>query len=282
MTDLQHRIDPTIDPERANSAIASLLADDAPTAPTIAPQPDGFVRLAGGLVRGLDASEVSYEAEVRELTGIDEEYIDRVRAGRPDKFIEAIIERGTVSIGDHPSSKQLIGELLLGDAELLYMEIRRATYGDAIEYENIQCPHCGETMDLTIEIDDIPIARLEKSEDRFFDVPLRRGRVAHCRLPRFSDLISELANESLNDAERRTILLSRVVLSVTDASGNTAPIAGSVDGARVLPTADRTAIIEALGKRKVGPKYNEVKFTHETCGEEVPFPLAMGDLFPNL
>lgn len=281
MTDTQH-IDPTADPELANAAVASLLAGDKPTEPTIAPQPDGFVRLAGGLVLGVDAGEVSYDAEVRELNGIDEEYIDRVRKGRPEKFIEAIIERGTVSIGDHEASKQVIGQLLLGDAELLYNEVRRATYGDEIEFENVICPHCGESMDLSIEIDDIPVTRLEKSEDRYFDVALRKGKVAHCRLPLFSDLVSELSNEELNDAERRTLLLSRVVLSVTDGAGNVSPIAGSPDAARALPSADRTAIIEALGNRKVGPKYNEVKFTHETCGEEVPFPLAMGDLFPHL
>jgi len=281
VTETQH-FDALADPTATNAAVAALLAEDKPPAPTMAPQPDGFVRLAGGLVRGLDASQVEYDAEVRELTGLDEEYIDRVRSGRPDKFIEAIIERGTVALGDSPTSKALIGDLLLGDAELLFLEIRRATYGDEIEYERVTCPQCGEVLDVVIDLDDIPVARLENSADRFFDVELRKGKVAHCRLPRFGDLVADLSNDSLNEAERKTILLSRVTLSVTDANGNTAPVGGSLEAARALGTADREKIITALGERKVGPKYNEVKFTHETCGEEVPFPLAMGDLFPTL
>jgi len=146
----------------------------------------------------------------------------------------------------------------------------------------VTCPQCGEVLDVVIDLDDIPVARLENSADRFFDVELRKGKVAHCRLPRFGDLVADLSNDSLNEAERKTILLSRVTLSVTDANGNTAPVGGSLEAARALGTADREKIITALGERKVGPKYNEVKFTHETCGEEVPFPLAMGDLFPTL
>lgn len=277
MTELTSGVNALENPTAANAALSAAFADDKPVAPVLAPQPHGFVRLAGGLVRGLDASTVEYDAEVRELNGADEEYIDRVKQGAPHRFIEAVIERGTVSIGGRTADKTAIGQLLLGDAELLYTEIRRATFGEEIEFEGVQCPGCRERLDVAIEINDIPVARLEKSEDRFFEVVLRKGDKANCRLPSFADLSSDLANEELTDAERRTLLLSRTVLSLTKASGETVPV-----DAVSLGTADRVKIIEALGNRKVGPKYNEVKFTHEACGQEVPFPLAMGDLFPNL
>lgn len=276
-------VDPTSNPEASNAAIASLLSGStAEVAPTIAPQPHGFVRLPGGLVRGPDPTQVSYEAEVRELTGEDEEYIDRIRQGRPDRFVEAVLERGVVKVGDLPSSKQIISELLLGDAEFLMVEIRRATYGETVEYSDVTCPHCLGSMDLIIEIDDIPVTPLESTEARYFEVPLRKGGKAHVRMPRFSDLSSEFQNDKLTEAERKTLLLSRVVMSIESPSGERTAIEGSPDAARHLSSADRNAIVNALGKRRVGPAYNEVKFTHDACGEEVPFPITMGDLFPDL
>lgn len=276
-------VDPSLNPEASNAAISAVLNGGSPQqAPTIAPQPHGYVRLPGGLVQGMTASDVAYDAQVRELTGADEEYVDRVRSGRPERFVEAVLERGVVSIGDKPVNRQVINDLLLGDAEFLMVEIRRATYGETVEYEGVVCPHCRESMDLLIEIDDIPVSPLKNTDDRFFEVPLRKGGKAFVRMPRFGDLSADFQNESLTDAERKTLLLSRVVLSLQLPNGDRTPIEGSPDAARSMSAADRSAIMNALGKRRVGPAYNEVKFTHDACGEEVPFPITMGDLFPDL
>lgn len=280
MTEMQS-INALENPTLTNALSAAVLSDDSVEAPTIAPQPSGFVRLAGGLVRGLDASEVEYTAEVRELNGEDEEYIDRVRTGNPEKFFESVVERGTTKFGEAKSDTSTVGKLLLGDAELLFMEIARATYGDEITYHEWYCAGCDTVLDVTIEIDDIPIERLKNSEDRFFDVPLRNGRIAHCRLPIVSDTRGDLNKDGMTEAERKTILLSHTVLAISDKSGSPSPVAGSMDAARTIGSADRLTIITEIGNRKVGPKYNEVTFKHEECGEESPFPIQMGDLFPN-
>ena len=274
--------DPTLNPDASNAAVQALFNDsDTGPAPTIAPQPDGFVRLPGGLVRGLDVNEVAYDAEVRELTGADEEYIDRVRRGRGmDRFVEAVLERGVVEIGGQPVTKAVINELLLGDAQFLLNEVRRATYGEEIEFTGFRCPGCNEELEVTIDVADIPVHPLKDTSERFFEVPLRKGAKAHVRIPRFSDLVD---NTDTTPAEARTLLLSRVVLSIEDKDGNFTPVAGSSDAARALGLADRNSIINSLGKRTIGPAYNEVKFTHEgSCGEEVPFPVSVGDLFPDM
>lgn len=277
-------IDPLQNPEIANAQIAAALADNtSTTAPKIAPQPLGFVRLAGGLVLGNDPNEVVYDAEVRELTGEDEEYIDRVRQGRPEAFTQAVLERGVVKIGDQPSTASLIGNLLTGDAQTLLVEVSRATYGDTLDFEGVICPWCQGAVDVTVNLtEDIPVHRLQHSADRFFEVPLRKGAKASVRLPRVVDIMA-VTDEDLNDAERKTVFLSKVVRTITDAKGNVTPVAGGIDEVRYLGIADRKAITDAVHeKNKVGHAYNEVKFTHDSCGKEVPLPLATGNLFPGL
>lgn len=274
MTDV---ISTDTNPELAAQAVQAMIAPDTPQAPTIPTPEPGFFPLPGGLVRTL-GSAAQKDAEVRELTGEDEEYVDRVKRGNPGKAYEALIERGLVSVGGEPLSKGDLREMLLADAEKCLIEIRRSTYGEDLEFEGLTCPHCNEVFDLNLSLDDIPIIPLDRSEDRFFDVNLRKGAVAHVRLPRLADIVE---TEGLTPSEYNTLLLANLVLSI-DKGGERKPVAGNPDAARSLGLADREAILLELNKRKVGPNWAATKFVHGTCGEEVPFPLAVGDLFPSL
>lgn len=264
-------------PELAAQAVQSLIAPDAPVAPTIPTPEPGFFSLPGGLVRTLGAA-AEKDAEVRELNGEDEEYVDRVKRGNPSKAYEALIERGLVQVGGEPLSKSDLREMLLADAEKCLIEIRRSTYGEDLEFEGLTCPHCNEMFDLSLSLDDIPVTTLERSEDRFFDVKLRKGGVAHVRLPRLADIVE---TKDITGSEYNTLLLANLVLSI-DENGERKPVAGNPDAARALGLADREAILRELNKRKVGPDWAATKFVHSTCGEEVPFPLEVGDLFPSL
>ncbi|WP_020142230.1 hypothetical protein [Terracoccus sp. 273MFTsu3.1] len=264
----------------ANAAVEKFLhSGDAPAAPVLESPEPGFFRLPGGFTRGGAGADVVYEAEVRELTGADEEYLDRVKRGKPEKFMDALIERGLVSIGDAPASKDNIGLLLTGDGEKVLLEIRRATYGDTLEWDELTCPHCGERFALTLSIDDIPMTTLAKSEDRNFDVTLRRGGVAHCHLPRMADLPTLPADAT--DAEASTAMLANVIDTIEE-RGNVTFVAGAADAVRSLGLADRKAILTELSKRRIGPDLQAVSFTHDVCQKEVPFPLTAGDLFPGL
>lgn len=264
----------------ANAAVETYLhGSDLPTAPVLQSPEPGFFRLPGGFTRGGAGADVVYDAEVRELTGSDEEYLDRVKRGKPEKFMEALIERGLVGIGGEPATKDKIGLLLTGDGERVLLEIRRATYGDTLEYENLTCPHCRERFDLTLTLDDIPIKSLGKSEDRQFEVSLRKGGVARVHLPRMTDLPTLPSDAT--DAEANTAMLANVIDTI-ERDGRTTFVGGTVDEVRNLGLADRKSILAELAKRRIGPDLEAVTFTHDVCQKEVPFPLTAGDLFPGL
>jgi hypothetical protein len=263
-------------------AVADLLVEsEAPTKEIKLPA-NGSVKLVCGLVRSPNA-ETIYDVEVQELTGEHEELIAKSRRS-PNiaRFVSTILECGISTIGGEPAQKADIKKLLLGDREQLLMEIRRVTYGDELEFAGLNCPQCGELLDVTITLDDIPISRLESSEDRAFEVKLRKGGKAIVRLPNGEDQEAVLENAEATDAERNTVMLERCVSSLVDKAGNKTHVPSRPVAVRELSVPDRHAILDEVVKRQSGPNYNGVTFTHESCGKEVPLFLGQGDLFPHL
>jgi len=250
---------------------------------TVGPKPevelpaDPFVRLPGGLVLGLDLEDVKYEAEVQELTGAHEEKIAKARqTGRMEKFYNAILECGTVSIGGNPATKSVLEGLLVGDADYLLREIRRATYGADIDFTDLVCPNCGDQYNLTLTLDD------KSSSDRTFEVALRKGKVAIARLPIGSDRDVIASAADLNSAEQNSLLLSRCIVSITDAKGEVTLVANQTGPVKALSIPDRAKLLDEITNRQPGPKFDDVTYSHEACGQEVHFALSIGDLFLGL
>jgi hypothetical protein len=276
-------INPLDNPGVANAAIAALTRDTPVAKPEISLPAGGQFRLPGGFVPGYDYSAVRYDAEVRELLGTDEEAITKARNGGLGKFLSTLISSGTVSVGDNKATPTLLSELLLGDRDMLLLEIRRATYGEEITWERFSCPHCGEEFTLDITLDEIPVRRLEDPSARVYEVPLRKGGKARVRLPRVSDQDALLAiAERTTASEQNTLLLSRCVISIIDTDGTENAMAGNIDLARSLGIVDRKAILDSFDNRQPGPQYNDIKFTHDSCGKEVPLFVSAGDLFQGL
>lgn len=278
---------PLSNPGAANAAIASVLGaiqDGQQVAkPEIALPAGGSFRLPGGYVSGHDYADVRYDAEVRELTGADEEAITKARQGGIGKFITTLLQGGTVTVGGQQATPEVLGNLLLGDRDMLLMEIRRATYGEEVVWERFSCPHCGDEFTLTITLDEIPVRRLDDPAARIYEVELRKGRKAFVRLPNGVDQDALLAlSERTTSAEQNTVLLSRVLISVVEADGSENAVTGNIDFARGLGILDRKTILDSLEERQPGPQYNEVKFLHDACGEEVPLFISAGDLFQGL
>ena len=102
----------------SNPAMANKLLEDvnkivaqevmAPTAPevVIPSLPETTVDLPGGLYDPCEGN-VMKTAEVRELTGLDEEAI--VRISEPGKALLTILEKATVSVGGQPVTKDTLG-----------------------------------------------------------------------------------------------------------------------------------------------------------------------------
>lgn len=275
---------PLINPGGANAAIAAMLNQGSEvTKPEIALPAGGQFRLPGGYVSGNDFANVRYDAEVRELTGADEENITKARNGGIGKFIATLLSSGAVSVGDQKAGPAVLSNLLLGDRDTLLLEIRRATYGDEIVWDRYSCPWCAEEFRLTVTLDEIPIRRLDNPADRVFEVELRRGRKAFVRLPIGSDQEAILAVvDRATDSEQNTILLSRCLISVVEADGSENAVTGNPEFARSLGIVDRQSILSAIEEKQPGPQYNDVKFTHDSCGKEVPLFISAGDLFQGL
>jgi hypothetical protein len=276
---------PLNNPGASNAAIAAILNDNGGQVakPEITLPAGGNFSLPGGYVLGGDYASVRYDADVRELTGADEEALTKARSGGLGKYIATLLSAGTVSVGGEQASTTLLSNLLLGDRDMLLMEIRRATYGDEIVWDRYSCPFCGDEFRLSVTLDEIPVRRLEDPAARIFEVALRKNRKAFVRLPVGSDQEALLAvADRTSDSEQNTLLLSRVLISVVEADGTENAVSGNPEFARSLGIADRQTILDTIEKKQPGPQYNDVKFLHDSCGKEVPLFISAGDLFQGL
>lgn len=235
---------------------------------------DTHVLLPGGLV----INGVVYdEAEVRELTGEDEEALARTVNGSLFRYLNMIVELGLVSVGGIKATAEMRDSLLVGDRDTLLLGIRRATFGNEIEFLNVVCLACNETIgDVTIHLDTIPINTLSDRSVREFSVPLRKGGVAIIRLPNGADFMALGKNSTLSPAEQNTTLLSRCVLTVSGKN-----VGGATSLVNKLGVADRKAILKFIDDTQPGPRYDKIEFEHDDpdCGKITSLGINVMDLF---
>lgn len=238
---------------------------------TIPSLPDTNIELPGGFYDPLEDTLVT-TAEVKELTGADEE--DIVRITEIGKALMVILQKGTVSVGGKPADKETLELLLSGDREALLLGIRCATFGTEIELTDVVCSRCPELQTMTIDLKkDVKTQVLEdRINDRTFVLDLKVGKVK-VTLPTGSTQNKLVNAPNKNNAELDTLLLSNCVLEINDVQiFGQAPI-------RNLGIQDRRTILEEIAKRNPGPLLNEIKKACNTCGQEVELPLTLADLF---
>ncbi|MFF8283344.1 hypothetical protein ACF06W_11545 [Streptomyces albus] len=259
-------------PEEATTASQALLKEDRDSGQPRIPHP-GALHVT--LERGIHRDGTWHrDAEVRELTGADEEAI--AAAGTNSfRVFETLLLRGVRTIGDEFMSKKIAAELLIGDRELLIMAIRRATFGDDLEFERIPCPHCSELVDLTVPLDAVPLVHLDEHDRIEYEVPLRHGDTAVVRLPTGDDQAAVLAIQGGNGAKQDSEILGRCVLRIRHTDGSETRRPSAAD----LRMGDRRTILSFLADTQPGPRYGDFSFVHETCGEEVPLPISLAVLF---
>lgn len=263
--------------EAAQRAIAG--GDDA--VPSLPDPLDGPVTLPGGFRRlkpgGLSFEDVT-KAWVTELNGEAEERIAKARLKNDaEAFLEAVLISGVEKLGDETPTTADLRSLLVGDRDFLLLEISRATYGDDLEFEDFTCYHCGKEVSFTVHKgEDIPVRRLESQDDIEFEVKLRNDRVAVVRLPTGSEQIAGSKTETV--AESNTVMLAACISEIRGPKG-TVHVAGDQDVVRRLGVADRQKIVRAVFDRMPGPQYNEIRFTHPECGNEIRLTVTLSDLF---
>jgi hypothetical protein len=270
-------IDPSENPEQANAVIKKLLDESAASSVPEIKFPEGdIVVLPGGLAR---KDGVIKTAQVKELTGEDEEALAKAsQSPNPFTFLDRLLRCGVTRIGDSKDEK-ILGQLLIGDREALILGIRRATYGDEIKISGWICPNCDNIADLTLSVEDIPSVKLADPSDAEFQISMRKGGYAKVRLANGNDQLAVFEKPDLTQAQRETIMLSRCVISLTDSNGSEKLMAAFPSMSRGMSIPDRHVVLNELGKRQPGPKYNQIKFNCDSCNKEQSVTVTIGHLF---
>lgn len=236
--------------------------------PTVAPPPDCVVRLPAGFLNL--AGEATYEAEVRELTGRDEEALSRMTS--TDKLLQAALTRGVVRIGDTQATEEILNNLLSGDRDFLLLRIFIATFGNTIDVTPI-CPTCGDRVETEIDLaKQVEVRTLESPYDRRFTMDIKRGTVT-VELP-----TGHTQKELLNSSDKSTAELSTLLLanSVTEINGTTVLGAAQVLD---LPITDRRKIVQEIVTRSPGPQMQDIKTPCPNCETTLEVALPLATLF---
>lgn len=266
-------INATTDPALANQLADKamklsdpVVASGAPKV-TTTPPPDTDVELLGGLLDPI--SGFISTAEVRELTGLDEEIISKITD--PGKALLTILERATVKIGDEPANRETLDALYAGDRELLLLAIRKATFGSDVKLGPGECPSC--SFEQVFEIDlskDVPLKKLDG--EHTFTIKCKVGEVV-VSLPTGSTQKAIVTSTNKTSAELDTILLKNCIESI-----NGDPVL-NMDDVRKLSLKDRRNILQEITTRNPGPQLSQIKVPCQSCGAEVPLPLTLAELF---
>lgn len=268
------------DPEAAAAAAAQILGeqdekrnDNMVAVPFIAPPPETNVTLPGGGIMDADGT-FHDDAIVRELTGADEEALSKADATKNmARYVQTLLKRGTERIGKYENpDERLLGELLVGDREMLLLAIRRATYGDEMKLTLI-CPSCTSAVDASFDLaSEIPIVDFGDERKRILDVTLRDGRVAKVRIPTAEDQDTVLAMPNKTVPEMNTIMLARCLISIDD-------MPAGKDAVLNLGLMDRRTLVTTLNESQPGPKYGEVSLECPGCGRSFPMQISILELF---
>lgn len=254
-----------------NDLVQQILAEpeQAPVKAEITAPSDVMVTFPAGYINS--AGEVITTAEVRELTGKDEEYI--LKSGTIAKAYHTLLERAVVKVGNEPVTESLLDQLLIGDRDALMLGIYRATFGDTAELPTF-CDGCEtfKSVALNVVSDIATKILVDPIADRNFIVKGRKHEYL-VTLPTGTTQREIVNNTDKTRAELETILFNQCVLEI---DGN--PIIGKAQ-VQNIGLQDRRAISQAITDRNPGPQLDDTTITCPDCGGEVVVPISVGALF---
>lgn len=260
----------------ANPALANNLLKQATqeeslpvVQPEITPPSDTMVELPGGYLS--DTGEVIRTAEIREMTGRDEEAV--AKTNNLAKALLTILQRCVVKIGKEPATEEMLDNLLSGDRDMLLLGILKATFGSTPRV-GAYCGGCQEVKEVLIDINsDIKVKVLVNSiEDRVFTVKGKSGEIT-VQLPTGKVQKELINNADKTGAELTTALLEGTVLKINDN-----PIFNKTQ-VQNLSILDRRKIVEELNARVPGPQFKDLTTVCPDCESEVTVPITLDSLF---
>lgn len=257
--------------ELANNLVQTALAEKTPekeSANLTSPYPT-LVTLPGGFVSS--TGEVITTAEVRELTGRDEEAI--VKAPNVGRALATILSRGVVSVGDIAADEKLLDNLLAGDRDALLLGIYRATFGDKVTLPGYEL-NTGNVHEVEIDIvKDIKVKVLaDPISDRRFTV---KGRTNEYTVLLPTGVVQKemISSQDKSVAELISVMLYNCVVEI---NGN--PVV-SIEQIRNLGLVDRRTLNEEITKRAPGPLFEDIKVANPDGDGEVVVPISLGAMF---
>lgn len=252
------------DAQLINTYAQKIMEEPAVEITTQAP-PEPIVDLYVGFMRGDEAVKT---AEIRELTGEDEELI--AKSGSIGKALEVILKRGTVSLGDRVPNDSELNSLISGDRDHILLAIRRATFGNDVDVA-LTCASCGNRDMYKVDLrDDVPA--VSEENPIMWDIKTRHG-VITVTMPTGNTQKKVIENNDKTSAELSTIFLGGCIVQV-----DKEPVVGT-RAALQLGIADREVLLKEILEKTPGPRLMEVTKTCKACEETILVPLSLADLF---
>jgi alkylhydroperoxidase family enzyme len=109
--------------------------------------PHGFARDGGRRV----------DAVLRPPSGADEAFLLERRAGTRAERVTGLLARCTLALGGREPAVEELRALTVGDREALLLHLRAAALGGRIACV-VDCPACGERLDLDVDVADALVA----------------------------------------------------------------------------------------------------------------------------
>jgi hypothetical protein len=271
MTTFDPGIDPFTQPDLANEQVKALTT---PTVPLLQAPPGNTTTLPGGYI---DADGVLHtEVRIREINGSDEEAMARELRNPTiniPKVVDLLLRRTVEAVGlIEPVPPGLLGEMLTGDRAALMLAVRILTFGNDWEVPDFPCRLCGETFGTIVELDSIPIRKLDNPMVQEIDVELRNSHLATLGLLTGAQQLEMVGDGNRTGPEEATIAIDRCLRKLDGA-----PVINPM--AQRMSMADRRKIVTALGEAQPGPQMEEVGVTCTECGREANYAVSLVDLF---
>lgn len=270
MTELK-TINAGTSPDLANSLVNEALAEPEKVVEpaNIIPPFNNVVVLPSGHI-GSDGKLLT-TAEVRELTGADEEALSKVDT--LSRLWSVVLSRGVVKIGNNDATEQVLDSLLIGDREALILGVYKATFGSTSNLD-AYCQGCKEFKQVAMDLNqDIKTkVLLNPATDRTFEVYGRKNKYL-VSLPTGSAQKELGADPNRTDAELKSLLLENCVLEINDQ-----PVISKTQ-IKGMGIADRTTVVDEIANRAPGPQFNDFEIDCPTCGGKVVVPVSLGTIF---
>ena len=256
-----------MDQQQQADAINNALEEQAPE---IKPAPETVVELIRGVYNS-DLESWDTTAIVRELNGFDEEALASVDTKKIvyAEYMSLLLKRAVVSIGSINISEDpnVIDQLIIGDRDLLFLGVIKATYGDDRQYQ-VLCRGCEASNDVIVKISEFEVKSFDGNPQNDLTLQASNGVEYKFRLP--NGLDSQIvAKKAKTTAEQNTLMLARCVR--TD-------VKNAETWAKNLNLRDRTQFVRALLDAQPGPQVGEVNAQCATCGEDLGIVLDWASL----